>query len=93
LKSDGTVVACGLNFDKQCDLEGFNDIKMISAGQTHTLGLKKDGTVVCAGSFLMGQADVGDWKDVIYISAGNCFSQKRSVCSGRSIISATSRTE
>jgi alpha-tubulin suppressor-like RCC1 family protein len=74
MKADGTAVACGMNFDKQCDLSGFKDLKMISAGQTHTLGLKQDGTVISAGSALMGQADVESWKNVVYISAGDCFS-------------------
>ena len=58
LKSDGTVVAVGLNNYGQCDVEGWTDIVAVSAGARHTVGLKSDGTVVAVGYKFSGQCDV-----------------------------------
>ena len=73
LKSDGTVVAVGSNYDGQCDVSDWTDIVAISAGgnfKPYTVGLKADGTVVAVGSNYYGQCDVSDWTDIIAISAG-----------------------
>ncbi len=40
LKSDGTVVAVGDNYDGQCDVGDWTDIIQIAAGDSHTVGLK-----------------------------------------------------
>ena len=46
LKSDGTVVAVGLNNYGQCNVLGWTGIVQVAAGGYHTVGLKPDGTVV-----------------------------------------------
>lgn len=69
LKSDGTVVACGVNRYGQCDLSGWTDIVAISAGDDHTVGLRRDGTVVAKGNNESGQCDVSHWKNIIDVAA------------------------
>ena len=69
LKSDGTVVACGVNGYGQCDLSDWSDIVAISAGDEHTVGLRSDGTVVAKGNNEYGQCDVSHWKNIIAIAA------------------------
>ena len=69
LKSDGTVVACGVNRYGQCDLPGWTDIVAISAGDDHTVGLRRDGTVVAKGNNESGQCDVSHWKNIIDVAA------------------------
>lgn len=69
LKSDGTVVACGVNGYGQCDLSGWTDIVAISAGDNHTVGLRSDGTVVAKGNNEYGQCDVAHWRNIIAIAA------------------------
>jgi alpha-tubulin suppressor-like RCC1 family protein len=49
LKSDGTVVAVGDNYYRQCDVGSWTDIAQIAAGYRHTAGLEADGTVVAVG--------------------------------------------
>ena len=68
LKSDGTVVACGVNRYGQCDLSGWTDIVAISAGDDHTVGLRSDGTVVAKGNNENGQCDVSHWKNIIDVA-------------------------
>ena len=50
LKSDGMVVATGLNENGQCNVSSWRNIVQIAAGGYFTVGLKSDGTVVAAGS-------------------------------------------
>ena len=64
LKSDGTVVAMGLNGNGQCDVSDWRDIVAVAAGIWHTVGLKSDGTVVATGSNNYGQCDVSGWTDI-----------------------------
>lgn len=71
LKSDGTVVACGVNRFGQCDVSDWTDIIAISAGDNHTVGLRSDGTVVAEGRNDYGQCDVSRWKNIIAIAAAN----------------------
>ncbi|HNW87691.1 MAG TPA: protein kinase [Candidatus Limiplasma sp.] len=71
LKTDGTVVATGLNETGQCDVSGWNDIVSVSAGRTNTVGLKSDGTVVAAGNNQYGECEVTGWKNIVAISAGD----------------------
>ena len=68
LKSDGTVVAVGQNYE---DISDWSDIVAISAGAGHTVGLKSDGTVVAVGGNFSGQCNVSDWTDIVAISAGS----------------------
>ena len=56
LKSDGTVVAVGMNGDGQCDVGNWTDIIQVAAGDDHTVGLKSDGTVVAVGDNTTGSA-------------------------------------
>ncbi len=64
LKSDGTVVAVGYNYDGQCNVGGWTDIVQVTAGGSHTVGLKSDGTAVAVGSNHHGQCNVGGWIDI-----------------------------
>ena len=61
LRSDGTVVAVGRNYDGRCNVSDWTDIVAISAGRKHTVGLKSDGTVVAVGDNEYGQCDVSGW--------------------------------
>ena len=72
LKSDGTVVAVGINKAGQCDVGTWNDIVAVAAGIDITVGLKSDGTVVTAGKGYLKYTDydTSDWEDVVAISAG-----------------------
>ena len=70
LKTDGTVVAVGDNWDGQCDVGGWTDITQVAAGGFHTVGLKTDGTVVAVGDNWCGQCDVGGWTGIIQVAAG-----------------------
>ena len=69
LKSDGTVVAVGYNYDGRYDVSGWADIVAISTGYYHTVGLKADGTVVAVGGNDDGRCDVGGWENIVAISA------------------------
>ena len=71
LKSNGTVVAVGENYDGQCNVSGWKDIVAISAGGRHTVGLKADGTVMAVGGALSGKCEVSSWKDIVAIAAGS----------------------
>ena len=77
LRSDGTVVATGLNSSGQCDVTEWNNIIAISAGGKHTVGLRYDGTVIAVGSNEFGQCNVSDWRNVVWISAGYSFTYPR----------------
>jgi len=73
LKSDGTVLAVGSNWDGQCDVDGWTDIKYVAAGGQHSVGLRHDGTVVATGSNSHGQINVADWSDIVQLVAGTYF--------------------
>ena len=75
LKTDGTVLATGDNFDGGCEVSDWEDIIAISAGCGHTVGLKIDGTVIATQyngdeEFYFGQCDLSDWNNISVISAG-----------------------
>jgi alpha-tubulin suppressor-like RCC1 family protein/tetratricopeptide (TPR) repeat protein len=70
LKSDGTVVAVGRNWDGQCNVENWMDIVAIAVGFGYTVGLKSDGTVVAAGYNKDGQCNVENWTDIVAIAVG-----------------------
>ncbi len=75
LKSDGTVVAAGSNYDGQCNVENWHGIVALSAGMDHLVGLKTDGTVVAAGATADGQSNVQtpEWSNIIAVSACNTY--------------------
>ncbi len=51
----------------------WDNLKDISLGESHVVGLKNDGTVIAAGSNHVGQCDVEEWTDVIFLTTGeNC---------------------
>jgi Divergent InlB B-repeat domain/Regulator of chromosome condensation (RCC1) repeat len=70
LNSDGTVVAVGLNTDRQCDVGSWENIIQAAAGYKHTVGVKSDGTVVAVGDNSYGQCNLGAWTDIIKVAAG-----------------------
>ena len=70
LKSDGTVVACGITACSRCDVSGWTAIVAVSAGNRKTVGLKSYGTVVACGDNYHGQCNVSHWKDIVAVSAG-----------------------
>ena len=72
LKSDGTVVAVGMNDQGQCNVDSWNNIIAVSTGTAYTVGLKSDGTVVAIGLNDSSQCDVLSWSDIVEISAGAC---------------------
>ncbi|MGB5924807.1 MAG: hypothetical protein WBH01_01755 [Dehalococcoidia bacterium] len=43
---------------------------IVSAGETHTVGLKSNGTVVAVGDNEHGQRDVDGWTNIIQVAAG-----------------------
>ena len=70
LKSDGTVVAVGGNWEGQCDVGNWIDITRVAAGCLHTLGLKADDTVIAVGDNHNGQCNVEGWTDIKQVAAG-----------------------
>ena len=71
LRSDGTVVATGLNASDRCGVGDWTDIAAVSTGSFHTVGLRNDGTVVTRGSNASGQCNAGSWTDIAAVSAGS----------------------
>ena len=55
---NGRVAADGENRFGECNIFPWTNIKQISCGNWHTVGLKKDGTVVACGSNANGQCDI-----------------------------------
>lgn len=95
LKSDGTVVSLGANFEGQCNTKKWDNIVQISAGDFYTLGLKKDGTVVTTplSDPINDEEDrdviqVESWRNVTMISAG-CFNTY-GICDDKSIVATKS---
>jgi len=43
---------------------------MVTAGNSHTVGLKSNGTVAAAGSNSYGQCNVGGWAGIVQVAAG-----------------------
>jgi alpha-tubulin suppressor-like RCC1 family protein len=72
LKSDGTVVAWGRNFERQSTVPAnSNGVIAIAAGWYHSLALKSNGTVVAWGWNEFGQSTVpANLNDVFAIAAG-----------------------
>ena len=62
LKSDGLVLATGLNQQGQCNVGSWRDIVQVAAGGYFTVGLKSDGRVVAVGYNDNGETNVFDWE-------------------------------
>ncbi len=75
LRSDGTVVAYGLNTSGQCTVPTWlSGVADIAAGHRHCLALRDDGTVVGWGSNAYGEADASGLNNVVAIAAGGTHS-------------------
>ena len=70
IRSDGSVVACGMNDEGQCDVTDWAKIVAIATGYRHTVGVKSDGTAVACGLNDEGQCNVSTWEDIVSVSAG-----------------------
>lgn len=77
LRSDGKVVAVGDNKYNQCDVEGWEDIVAIAAGDWFTIGLHPDGSVEAthpdASEFpnlYMDACNADEWNGIVAIAAG-----------------------
>ena len=73
---DGTIGVWGFQ-NCRCEMSAWSNIKAISAGRRHTIGLKKDNTVISTGldtpkshdkEPYHGQCEVSSWKDIIAVS-------------------------
>jgi alpha-tubulin suppressor-like RCC1 family protein len=71
LNKDGTVSVVGRNDNGELAAENWTDIKAISLGDKHIVGLKHNGEVVAAGSNSSGRCNVVQWKNIAAISAGD----------------------
>ncbi|MCQ4022819.1 hypothetical protein [Ruminococcus sp. zg-924] len=68
LKSDGTVIAQGLNRYGECNVSEWTDIISIATDYQRTVGLKSDGTVVTTGNNRDGDYNTQSWKDIVAIA-------------------------
>lgn len=76
LKKDGHVIATGDNSYGQCNVDNWESIVAISAGDYHTVGLRSDGTVVTTqnkNDFPDSCREINTWTDIIAVSAGYGF--------------------
>ncbi len=73
LKLDGTVVAAGINYWGQCEVDEWDNIIAISAKGSFSVGLRADGTVIAAGfdGFEHMKQEIEEWEDIIEISVGS----------------------
>ena len=72
LRSDGTVVAIGLNDGGQLNVGSWTDIVQVAAGNYHVVGLRSDGTVVATGyNNNYGQLNVGSWTNIVQVAGGS----------------------
>ncbi|HVL67081.1 MAG TPA: Ig-like domain repeat protein, partial [Vicinamibacterales bacterium] len=67
LRSDGTVVAAGLNSVDAMNVRGWTDVVYVALGteSEHVAGVRRDGTVLAAGTNADGQLNVGQWSNII----------------------------
>ena len=72
IREDGSVVYLveGNEENGQNNVSGWQDMKQLSVGRYHTVGLRNDGTVAAAGSNANGQCEVSDWKNIVSVAAG-----------------------
>lgn len=71
LKSNGTVAVTRSKYknDPRSLVANWNNIKYLSAGFSHVVGVKTDGTVVACGENRFGQCNVSAWKNVVSAQA------------------------
>jgi hypothetical protein len=65
LRSDGSVVAAGMDLDGQCEVRSWKNVVAIAAGAYHTVGLCADGTVLSTQPKRENdkrQSNVAEWK-------------------------------
>lgn len=68
---NGCVASDGKNIFGECNTFKWTNIKQISCGNYHTVGLQADGTIVACGSNANGQCEVSDIKEpVVAVSCG-----------------------
>ena len=70
LKSDGTVVAVGMNWEGELNVGAWTDIVQVAAANCYTVGLKSDGTVVAVGLIYTGLPNFSNWTDIVQVAAG-----------------------
>lgn len=74
LKSDGHVVAVGDNSRGQCNVDSWENVVAIAAGDYHTVGLTADGKVLVAGDSETDEIDedgtIIGWDHIVSIAAG-----------------------
>ncbi len=68
LRSDGTVVAQGLNWYGECNVSEWKNIIAVTAAYQLTVGLKADGTVVATGKNEYGKCNTYDWRDIVAVT-------------------------
>ncbi len=71
LKADGTLIAAGTDMGRLGRVNEWTDIKEVSAGGIHIVGLRNDGTVVTT-SDAKELCDVSEWRDITAVAAGYC---------------------
>lgn len=74
LKSDGSLVAWGLNNFGQTNVPSGNDFVAIAAGGHHGLALRSDGSLAAWGNNAYEQCDVPAGNDFVAIAAGSYWS-------------------
>lgn len=70
LLRDLTVIAYGANYNNECNVSGWRDIKAISAGNYTSYGVTTEGKVMAVGLNNYGQLNVQDWTNIIEVDAG-----------------------
>jgi len=71
IKSDGSLVAWGLNYDGQCNVPAGNDFVAVVAGGGHSLAIKSDDSLVACGDNNYGQRNIPAGTDFVTIAAGS----------------------
>lgn len=73
VREDGTIIATGKRYASggANDVTDWTDIKGVSDGSLHIVGLRKDKTVVAVGDNSYGQCNVAEWTDIVAVSASN----------------------
>ena len=79
LKADGTVVACGLNSDGQCNTTDWRDIVAVFTGRSNTYGLKADGSIVATGENNDQSNVIISWENIGYPSEEQVEKMKQSL--------------
>lgn len=69
LQKDGKVVAAGMNSFGECDVENWDSIVDVAAGENFTIGLREDGTVIATGDNSYEQCNVEGWNDIVDVAA------------------------